>query len=294
MCDMIWWYRGWNHDEVWFEVVVRTGPVVVSVALAVLGLFLFSLPIPTNSQQGTRMGEIYTPDGTLRRVRVPILMYHYVSPLPPDASDIRVDLTLDPEMFRAHMQYLRDQGYEPISFDRLYGALVSGAELPPRPIVLTFDDGYVDHYDYVFPILREFGFTGTFFVITGTADNNEPAHLSWSQITEMAAAGMSMQSHTRDHLDLRNRDRDFLIYQILGSLESLEAHTGQPAQVLCYPAGRYDEQVLDMVRQMPIALAVTTESGATHTTSNLLELSRLRISRDTGVLGLARLLRSNQ
>ena len=237
---------------------------------------------------------LYPADGTLRRIRAPILMYHYVSPLPDDADSIRVDLTVSPALFREHMEFLHGAGYETISLYELYNALVAGASLPPKPVILTFDDGYIDHYQYVFPILQEFGFAGTFFIITDTADHNAPGHLNWTQIAEMAKAGMSMESHAKVHLDLRSRDWDFLVHQVVGSLESLQAHTGESASMFCYPAGHYDQITLEMLGKLPVSLAVTTQHGAMHTTSGRLELARLRIGNSTGVTGLGNLLESNR
>ena len=95
---------------------------------------------------------------TLRRLRVPILMYHYVSELPPGADDMRRGLTVTPERFTAHMQFLHDQGYTTISLYDLNDALTKGTPLPPKPIILTFDDGYSDAYTNVFPVLKQFGF----------------------------------------------------------------------------------------------------------------------------------------
>lgn len=255
-----------------------------SVLLVVPALFRFA---PVQSQDSV---SLLPGDGVLRRIQVPILMYHYVSELPSDADVYRVDLTILPQMFRAHMQYLRDSGYATISLDDLDSALLYGTPLPPRPVVLTFDDGYIDHYAHVLPTLREFGFTGTFYVITGRADSNDPAYMNWTQISEMAAAGMTIGSHSKSHLDLRNRDYDFLVYELLGSMESLEAHTGYPVTTFSYPAGRYDDATLVVLRDLPIRRAVTTHPGMIHTTDNRLELSRIRISGDTGVPGLAYLL----
>ena len=229
-------------------------------------------------------------DGTLRRIRVPILMYHYVSPLPEDADDIRTDLTVGPDVFRAHMQYLHDAGYNTISLYQLDDALMRGTRLPSRPVILTFDDGHIDHYTTVFPILREFGFTGTFFVITGLADANNPAYMSWAQIEEMSIAGMNMESHTKTHRDLRGRDHDFLVYELLGSIESLVAHTGRTPRMFCYPGGRYDDVTLQLVNEMDVWRAVTTQPGMDHTTDNRLEMSRVRISGNTGAGGLPYLL----
>lgn len=256
--------------------------------LALLGVLLLGvMPGVADEREPER-------DGTLRRIHVPVLMYHYVGDLPEDSDIYRTDLTLDPGVFRGHLEYLRDENYTTISLYDLYDALVYGRELPPRPIVLTFDDGHIDHYENVFPLLREFDFTGTFFIITQTADEANVDYVTWAQIQEMAAAGMSMESHTKTHIDLRDRDHDRLVYEILGSIESLRAHTGQPTRMFAYPAGRYDENTLAVLGQAGVQIALTTQYGAYHTSDNLLELPRLRISRDTGVPGLDHLLRSSR
>jgi peptidoglycan/xylan/chitin deacetylase (PgdA/CDA1 family) len=229
-------------------------------------------------------------DGTLRRIPVPILMYHYVSPLPPNADNIRIGLTLDPTIFRQHIQYLYDEGYTGISLYEMNDALENGTTLAPKSIILTFDDGYIDHYTTVFPILQEFGFTGTFFIVTAFIDNNLPGYMNWQQITEMANAGMSLEAHTKNHADLRNRDYDFLVYEIMGSFESIEAHTGIESRMFAYPVGHYDDTTLIVLDSTPALGAVTTQIGLYHTTDNYLEIPRMRINNDTTVSGLAYLL----
>jgi peptidoglycan/xylan/chitin deacetylase (PgdA/CDA1 family) len=234
-----------------------------------------------------------TGDGTLRRIRVPILMYHRISDVPSDADVYRIDLTVEPRMFHAHMQYLHDEGYHTISLYDLHDALQRGTPLPPKPVILTFDDGYIDHFITVFPLLKEFGMTATFFVITGYADANNPDYLSWGQISAMAEAGMSMEPHTRTHLGLVGRDYDFLVYEVLGSFESMAAHTGRSPRMFAYPGGDYDDSALDMLQSLSVWRALTTERGALHTTDNLLEVARSRVSGDTGVTGLAYILQTN-
>lgn len=222
-------------------------------------------------------------DGTLRRIYVPILMYHYVSDLPPNADEYRVELTVEPHIFRAHLQYLRESGFSSISLYELDAALLNGTPLPTNPVILTFDDGHIDHYTQVFPLLKEFGFTATFFIITNFADHNTPNYLNWQQITEMSAAGMSMEAHTKSHQDLRSRDRNYLIYEIIGSVESLYAHTAFYPRMLAYPGGKYDPAVLNLVNELPLWRALTTENSAYHTTTNYFEMSRVRVSGNTGV-----------
>ncbi len=229
-------------------------------------------------------------DGTLRRIRVPVLMYHYISELPPDADEIRVNLTLHPEVFRAHLNYLRDNGYQTISLYEINEALENGIPLPEKSVALTFDDGYDDHYQAVFPMLTAYDMTGTFFIVTQFVDERHSGYMGWEHVREMAAAGMSMEAHTKTHPTLDARSYDFLVYQIIGSIESLAHHTGKRPRIFSYPVGRYDSDTLAVMRSTDVIRAVTTQPGASHTTDNRLEMTRLRISNETGVAGLAYLL----
>ena len=85
---------------------------------------------------------------------------------------------------------------------------------------------------------------GTFFVLTGPADDGEAAYLTWDMITEMSNAGMDIQLHSREHLDMRNRAFDWLVFQIIGGRQSIEGHTGKPVIFMAYPSGKYDANVL--------------------------------------------------
>jgi peptidoglycan/xylan/chitin deacetylase (PgdA/CDA1 family) len=235
---------------------------------------------------------VTTADGTIRRIRVPILMYHYVSPLPPDADSIREGLTLSPEFFEQHMEYLSEEGYTTISLYEINEALENGSQLPSKPIILTFDDSYTDHYNYVFPILKEHDFIGTFFVITQFTDDGNPNHLTWEQIEEMSQAGMNMESHTKTHNTLIDRSYDFLVWEIIGSIESLESHTGMRPEVFSYPVGKYDDTTLNFLETTTIKRAVTTEYGTYHTLHDAILSPRLRITSNMGVSGLKNLLQS--
>jgi peptidoglycan/xylan/chitin deacetylase (PgdA/CDA1 family) len=209
--------------------------------------------------------------------RVPILMYHYVSELPADADHYRRDLTVTPERFEAHLRYLSEAGFHPITLTDLYLHLTEGYPLPEKPVVLTFDDGYVDAYEVAFPLLLEYGFPGTFFVLSTPAHFEAPGYLTWNQMREMSEAGMDIQSHGRDHVDLRNRSYDYLVYQTLGIQEAVRHHTGQIPRFFCYPSGRYDAGVIQALKDVGYWGAVTTEWGQTHTPEGLFLMPRLRV-----------------
>ena len=216
---------------------------------------------------------VHLPDSA----EVPILMYHYVDEPPPEADRLRRDLTVRPETFEAQLQYLSDSGYDTIYLADLYLHLTQGQPLPEKPIILTFDDGYRDAYTVVFPLLQEYGFVGTFFVLATPAHYESPDYLTWAMMEEMAQAGMEIEGHGRDHVDLRGRSYDYLVYQILGIREAVEGNIGQPVRFFCYPSGRYDEGVLTVLRSAWYWGAVSTEYGRVHTLEDLFTLHRVRI-----------------
>ena len=238
-------------------------------------------PPPAWTPTGTPL-PLPTPQGIISyTLKVPILMYHYISSPPGDADRYRVDLSVEPAVFRQQMQYLADNGFTPIDFYALSRAIAGQEELPLKPVIITIDDGYLDAYTEAFPILREFGFTATVFVITEFIDHNYPQYVSWDMVIEMADAGIRIEPHTKTHIDLRERDRATLIYQLLGSLQSVEARIGYRPRFFAYPAGRYDEAVIDIVRELDFWGAVTTQGGKWHGFNNRYEWERLRVRYNT-------------
>lgn len=223
-------------------------------------------------------------------------MYHYISTPPTGAGPYRVGNSLPPDVFNAHLDYLQEQGYTTITLKHLISYLATGRPpLPPKPIVLTFDDGYRDNYENAFPALQRHGMTGTFFVITDFATQaaSDPAYAlyaTWDQWREMAAAGMEIGSHSRNHPDLAGKDLDYLVWQALGSKETIAAQIGYHPRILAYPAGSYDQFVIDVFRSANFWGAVTTQQGVWQDSEHLFEIKRLRISYETGVAQLEALL----
>jgi peptidoglycan/xylan/chitin deacetylase (PgdA/CDA1 family) len=219
-----------------------------------------------------------TPNDAKRVASMPILMYHYIS-VPPAGSDrYRLSLSVTPANFDAQMAYLKQAGYHAVTLYDLYAYLAQGQALPDKPVILTFDDGYVDAFTQAMPILHKYGFVGTFFVLTGPADESGAGeHLTWEQIAAMSATGMDIELHSREHFDLRNRPNDFLIHQIAGGKESLEAHINLPVRWFAYPSGRYDAAVVRVLKSDGFWGAVTTKDGRTHTASGFFDLQRVRI-----------------
>ncbi len=204
-------------------------------------------------------------------------MYHYVSDPPADADVYRRDLSVLPDRFGAHLDYLLANGYSVITLDELLYALAQGRELPKKPVILTFDDGYEDNYTEAFPRLRDRGLVAHFFIVTDFVNQARPGYMTWPQIEEMAAAGQRFGSHSRDHPDLSGKDTDYLVWQALGSKESIEEHLGYHPRWIVYPSGGYDAQVIAVFRSAHYWGGLTTQQGATHRLDGIFELRRVRV-----------------
>ena len=231
-----------------------------------------------------------TPDGAVRTAHVPVLMYHYLSAPPADADVYRLDLSVTPELFAAHLDAMLAAGYTTITPYQLLANLTQGAALPERPVLLTFDDGYRDNYENAFPLLRERGMTAAFFVVTDFIDDQLPAYLTWDMVREMVAGGMSIESHGRNHVSLKNKDTDYLVWQALGSLETIQYELGVRPRFVAYPAGDYDQLTIDIFRSAGYWAGFVTQQGATHSGDDLFRLRRVRVRGTTTPTELIRLL----
>jgi peptidoglycan/xylan/chitin deacetylase (PgdA/CDA1 family) len=231
-----------------------------------------------------------TPDGVARELRVPILMYHYISTPPAGADIYRKDLSVTPQRFESHLQYLVSAGYQVVTLDDLLYALTQGRPLPPKPVILTFDDGYEDNYENAFPLLRKYGMVGHFFVISDFVNAGRPGYMSWEQIQEMAAAGQRFGSHSRDHPALAGKSIDYLVWQALGGVEAIQEHLGYHPRWVSYPSGDYDQQAIKVYKSANYWGGLGVEQGATHTLGEIFHLHRVRVRGSYSAEDLAKLL----
>jgi len=223
-------------------------------------------------------------------LKVPILMYHYISEPPPGADIYRVDLSVTPDSFRQQMAFLSENGYTPIDMYSLSLAIVNRETLPEKPVILTFDDGYLDNYEHAFPILQEYGFGGTFFIVTDFVDRGREGYMTWEMIEAMSRSGQRIESHSKTHPDLATKSRDGLIFEILGAQETLAAHIGYRPRYFCYPGGTYNEETIQILSELDYWGAVTTQNGTWHGFDDRFEWRRVRIRNTTSITEFGRLL----
>ncbi len=233
-------------------------------------------------------GPIYqpTPDAQVGRrdAVLPILTYHYVEPWPAEASPLRQGLTVKPEEFAAQMAYLAEHGYTTISLYDLVDALATGRALPDRAVILTFDDGYTGLFDYAVPVMQGFNQTGTVFVITEFVDQARPEYLSWPELRFMSSLGWSVEPHTKTHLGLEGMSYQRQLYEMLGSIETVEANIGARPRFFNYPSGSYDQTTLDLAPQLGLWGGVTTRGGWYHRYDDRYTMTRLRVTGNTDLI----------
>ena len=208
---------------------------------------------------------------------VPILMYHHVGTADRRSQDsLARDLTLPPAEFEKQLAHLSSRGFATITLQDLWLHLQGRKDLPERPVVLTFDDGYSDNYSYAFPLLKRYGYGGTFFAISGLID--QPGYLTWQQLEEMVAGGMEIGSHTVTHPDLaRWLDAKGMEKELVESRVALESKLGVRVQALSYPSGSYNQQVISVAERAGYAVAVTTADGVEQRHDEEFEMSRVRV-----------------
>ena len=225
---------------------------------------------------------------TSLQVHVPILMYHHIFPTPAH-NPLMLSLTVTPTLFAQQLDYLAQQNYHTITFNQLFDALYYGGPLPTKPIILTFDDGYQDAYQFAYPLLQAHNFSGMFYIITGKVGWN--GYLNWNELHSLLAGGMQIGSHTIHHVDI---GAEYLYSPLLAQEEvqqsqaTLQQTLGILIQQFCYPSGEpFKTGSLTLQLHVMAMLAAdgyvgaTTDPGRTGTyQSSLLPLDLLRIRVD--------------
>jgi peptidoglycan/xylan/chitin deacetylase (PgdA/CDA1 family) len=217
-------------------------------------------------------------------------MYHHVGPLPNNADAIRTGLTVLPDNFEQQLQFYKAKGYQSVDFYQMYYAITLGWDLPPKPMIFTFDDAYQDVYDFAFPIMKKYGYTGTIFVPTQFIDEGRADYMSWDELMEMHAAGWRLEPHTKTHEDVTNRKRDWLIYQIYGSMDTLRYHLGYQPRFFAYPSGAHDDKAIAVLKEVGFWGAVTTDGEWYHDLKKAYIWGRVRIGGDYVLKDIANLL----
>jgi len=209
---------------------------------------------------------------------VPILEYHVLGDAPADAP--YPDLYVARPDFRHQLEWLDGHGYEAVTLEQVQDAWYRAGTLPPKPVVISFDDGYRPQFTFALPQLRKHGWAG---VLNLKAEGSD---LYRSNVEAMVAAGWEVASHTIDHSDLTTLGPAALRRELAGSRRILRRDYGVPVKNFCYPSGRYDETVIAAVEAAGYEGA-TTEVRGYASRDKPFELARYEILGSDGVAGMA-------
>ena len=223
-----------------------------------------------------------------KRYEMPIIMYHRVVDSPDEVGVHGTYVTK--ELFKKHMQVLKDNGYRTVTFKELAEdhLLTKRFDKGNKFVVLTFDDGYEDNYRVMFPILKEFGAKAVIFLLSESKYNewdvNNPHNpekrfdlMSEEQVKEMAAYGVEFGAHTKTHPYLSSLPIEEAREQIVQCKQKLEQTYGQQFITFAYPYGDLNDEVKSEVRKAGFTFAVSTDSGEINVDSDLFQIRRIGI-----------------
>ena len=236
----------------------KSGSIIIGFICVCAILFSFARYMGWLAQNpwflGTLARTIYGPDvrpemARLKHVKeispgipaVTVLCYHEVRP---DRDDDCMNVK--PEVFRQHIREFKEAGYTFLDVSDLRKP-AAGSSLPEKSLLITFDDGYADNYNYAYPILREEQVPATFFVVSSTVGKDN--RMTADQLRDMQANGMQIGSHTVNHEPLVTMNTKEIDFELRASQEALEKILGKPVYALAYPTGKVNEDVLDSTKK---------------------------------------------
>lgn len=236
----------------------------------------------------------------LRKDRVPILLYHrLISKEKVDRGEIPDDemiWVVYDTTFAEQMSYLRENGYTTLDFDD-YVAIRKGEKpMPEKPVMVTFDDGYLSNYTMAFPALKANGQKAVIYVAvepdeyTRTKVVGIDGFVNDEQMREMSAGGVSIQSHTVTHCILAEESDEQVLFELEASKQRLEQITGKPVKHIAIPRAGYSRRVKRFVKEVGYETACCNNKGAATSLSDNLALPRIVIERDMNLREFGRAL----
>lgn len=213
-------------------------------------------PIPTPTPKPTPVlldPAVYGPCKN-----VPVLLYHHVQPIEQASSRHQQNISVDVGTFEKQIQYLIARGYNTLTPQEFLGGLQIG--LPPKSVMLTFDDGYDNLYLFAYPILQKYNLHATAFIATGLVEN--PGYLTWGQISEMRSSNLvTFADHTWSHKSLGAASEQIIRQEIGTAKTQLEEHGLGPVEFFAYPYGSQSKTVEKVLSEFGFKAAFTTIAG---------------------------------
>ncbi len=224
---------------------------------------------------------------------LPVLLYHHVGPPRPGTYP---ELTVTPAQFERQIRWLARHGYMGIRPSEWLAWRGGTAQLPDRPVLLTFDDAYADLTKFALPVLERYGFGAAVFAVTGLLGGTNAwdeargsgTHrlMTTEEVREWATRGIEFGAHGQTHADLPTLGPAELDSEIAGSARDLAATLGSRPAAFAYPYGYYNPCVRDRVREH-FELAFTCDEGVNDLRSEPHHMRRTMVQPGDSILDFA-------
>jgi peptidoglycan/xylan/chitin deacetylase (PgdA/CDA1 family) len=225
---------------------------------------------------------LITSSGQEELKKIPVLTYHNIVQ---ELEDEDPWLNVTPGQFRLHLQTLKEEGYETITFSDYYRYVTEDFPLPDKPIIINFDDGYLSNYEYGFPILKEMNMKATIFIVTSTVGANYDwmfPHFTWQQALQMEQSGLvDIQSHTHTHSNIAQINNADMIKELRLSKYLIETNLNKECEFLAYPYGLFSEKSLYQAEAAGYKMQMLFENTGVNTKNTPLnQVKRLAVRGD--------------
>jgi peptidoglycan/xylan/chitin deacetylase (PgdA/CDA1 family) len=223
------------------------------------------VPTATRTQIPTQKLVRVTPG----KVTLPILLYHHIQDYSGTGDRYYVSIA----DFTAQMQALSDWGYQPVTVTQISNWLQNGGEMPERPVAITFDDANRDVYENAFPVLKQFHFVATMYVIGNTIGSE--TNFTVDMLKEISTEGWEIGSHSMTHIDLTQSNN--LGYELCASRSLISKTLGVPVDSVAYPYGIVNQHVFQITKDCGFSSGAGLGIFNEHTRYSLFYLSRREV-----------------
>ncbi len=209
----------------------------------------------------SNIAEVKTPADAATisaKKEVPVLCYHHIREAKPGQSATLKNYSVSPASFAEQMKALSDSGYKTILPDDLYNYLVYGDQLPPKPVMLTFDDTDEEQFSIGAKEMEKYGFKGTYFIMTVSI--NRPHYMTREQLKQLSDNGNSVEAHTWDHHMVTKYQGDDWDKQLVNPRKKIEEITGRAAGYFAYPFGLWNEAAIPELKKSGYKMAFILSS----------------------------------
>ena len=230
----------WPNQKISHFLINKNKSLLV---IFILSLFLF-IPMSYHNVYQINNNIVYAEETV-----IPILTYHNFT------KDEGSSYSINIIEFEKQMNYLATHNYSVISLSELLKGLKNG-QLPPKPVVITIDDGFKSTFTLAYPVLKKYNFPATLFIYTDFIERNSNS-LTWGEIKEMTENNLEIGSHTLSHCNLLQykENENYENYlarikkEIFLSKEILESKIGGKVKFFAYPYGVYSPTIINLVIQ---------------------------------------------